>query len=68
MSATVPGRPGAPMSVVGWREVEVELGSGDERLLSSIGRLLIAAGAERAGSASKLAQALAGGPAAESGR
>lgn len=66
VSATVPGGPGVPMSVVGWREVEVELGSGDERLLSTIGRLLIATGAERAGSASKLAQALAGGPAAES--
>lgn len=42
-----------------WREVEVELGeAGDEDLLAVIGKRLVAAGAEPAGHASKLARAL----------
>lgn len=41
-----------------WREVEVELGSGDEQLLSAIGQRLRADGATPADSPSKLARVL----------
>jgi CHAD domain-containing protein len=41
-----------------WREVEVELGTGDEQLLQRLADCLVAAGAEAARSASKLARAL----------
>ncbi|MEO6701293.1 MAG: CYTH and CHAD domain-containing protein [Jatrophihabitantaceae bacterium] len=51
--ATVPGSPEQR-----WREVEVELGSGDERLLAEIGALLTGAGARPAEAASKLGRAL----------
>ncbi|HEU5267982.1 MAG TPA: CYTH and CHAD domain-containing protein [Jatrophihabitans sp.] len=39
-----------------WREVEVELGDGDEKLLSRIGKKLLAAGARDSTSSSKLAR------------
>jgi CHAD domain-containing protein len=41
-----------------WREVEIELGSGDEQLLLRLGDCLTAAGARAARSSSKLARAL----------
>ncbi|EFC83897.1 CYTH and CHAD domain-containing protein [Parafrankia sp. EUN1f] len=44
-----------------WREIEVELGAGDPALLDEVERVLLAAGAGRSASASKLAQVL--GPA-----
>lgn len=47
-----------------WREVEVELGAADERLLARIGRRLIDAGAARARAGSKLGRLL--GPQAPS--
>jgi CHAD domain-containing protein len=54
----VTGRPvdGPPVT---WREVEVELGTGTEELLQSIGDLLCAGGARPASSASKLGRLLA---------
>jgi CHAD domain-containing protein len=41
-----------------WREIEVEIGSGTEQQLAKAGQLLIAAGATRSTSASKLSRAL----------
>lgn len=51
-----------------WREVEVELGSGDERLVRSIVKLLHAAGARKSGSSSKLAQAMGESPSGEAAK
>ena len=42
-----------------WREIEVELVEGDRALLAAAGKALRAGGAKPAGSASKLARALA---------
>jgi CHAD domain-containing protein len=49
---------GADVAVSTWREVEVELGTGDERLLATIGTRLMASGARPAASPSKLSRAL----------
>ena len=45
-------------AATGWREVEVELGVGDEKLLASIGKRLLRTGATRAKTRSKLAHVL----------
>ncbi|MCU1659389.1 MAG: hypothetical protein JWO57_4045 [Pseudonocardiales bacterium] len=50
---------GAAALISEWREIEVELGTGDEHLLSRIGKRLRRAGAEPATSGSKIARALA---------
>ncbi|MCK9926669.1 CYTH and CHAD domain-containing protein [Frankia sp. Mgl5] len=52
---------GATTVVQKWREIEVELGSGDPGVLDAVEAVLTAAGAELSASASKLAQVL--GPA-----
>jgi len=49
---------GAGAVVSDWREIEVELGAGDEELLASIGALLQQAGATPAAYGSKLERAL----------
>jgi CHAD domain-containing protein len=41
-----------------WRELEVELGSGDPKLLRAVGRRLVAAGAQPSASKSKLSRAV----------
>jgi len=51
-------RPGGPASVTSWREVEVELYGGDEKLLAAVGRRLMDAGATASASASKLSRVL----------
>lgn len=43
-----------------WREIEVELGTGDEQLLREVAEVLCSAGAEPSASSSKLARALPG--------
>jgi CHAD domain-containing protein len=48
-----------------WREVEVELGAGDEGLVRSIVKRLRAAGARKSAASSKLAQAMGESPAEE---
>ena len=64
VTATVPSPdPAAPAEVRSWREVEVELGSGDATLLAAVADRLIAAGARPSESASKVGRALAGRPA-----
>lgn len=61
VTATVPAAdPGAPAEVHSWREVEVELGSGSDVLLTAVGERLLTAGARPSSSASKLGRALAG--------
>jgi inorganic triphosphatase YgiF len=50
--------PAAAAEVLSWREVEVELGSGDEDLLAAVEERLVAAGARPPSSASKLGRAL----------
>ena len=47
-----------PDEVRSWREVEVELGAGDEALLAAVGGALVAAGARPSGSVSKIGRAL----------
>ncbi len=49
---------GAAARSLEWRELEVELGSGDEKLLAQLGDCLLAAGAWAAEAASKLSRAL----------
>jgi CHAD domain-containing protein len=51
-------------TISSWREVEVELGKGDEGLATAIVKRLRKAGAHEAASASKLARAVEGGAAA----
>ncbi|TFV46001.1 hypothetical protein [Blastococcus sp. TF02A-35] len=55
---TRPATPGGEPEVRTWREVEVELGAGDEALLAAVGDRLVAAGARPSPRASKLATAL----------
>ncbi|HEU5268682.1 MAG TPA: CYTH and CHAD domain-containing protein [Jatrophihabitans sp.] len=50
--------PGATANVSSWREIEVELGTGDEQLLDQLAGLLRRHGAEPSASSSKLARAL----------
>jgi CYTH domain len=50
-----PGDPAAWRTAAAWREVEVELGSGQAGLLDEAGRLLLEAGAQPSPAASKLA-------------
>lgn len=54
----VPGQPGAPAAPVTWRELEVELVSGDPRILAAARSGLLAAGARPSSSASKLGRLL----------
>jgi CHAD domain-containing protein len=54
-----PAEPGESAVVTTWREVEVELGDGDEDLLAAVGTALVTAGAEPSDSPSKLARVLA---------
>jgi CHAD domain-containing protein len=51
-------RSGVDAPSMQWREVEVELGRGDEQLLGAIGRRLVRTGALHASSPSKLAHVL----------
>jgi CHAD domain-containing protein len=54
-----PAEPGEAAVVTAWREVEVELVTGDEDLLGAVGAALVDAGAEPARSPSKLTRVLA---------
>ncbi len=54
VTGTVAGTPGSSS----WREIEIELVSGDPAFLAEVGALLRAAGAERAASSSKLGRLL----------
>ena len=68
VTATVPpADAGQPMEVQSWREVEVELGSGDDALAAAIGERLVRAGARPSDSASKIGRALGGRLVAPSG-
>jgi CHAD domain-containing protein len=59
VTATVPAVDAAtPDEVRSWREVEVELGTGDEAVLTALGDALVAAGARPSESASKVGRAL----------
>jgi CHAD domain-containing protein len=59
VTATVPPtEAGQPMEVQSWREVEVELGSGDDALAAAVGERLVQAGARPSDSASKIGRAL----------
>lgn len=49
---------GAAATVMTWREIEIELGNGDEKLLTVLGKRLRKAGARPATSGSKLARTL----------
>ena len=61
VTATTPSPDQAtPAHVSTWREVEVELGSGDLTLLAAVADRLLAAGARPSESASKVGRALAG--------
>ena len=61
VTATVPpADAGQPMEVQTWREVEVELGSGDDALAAAVGERLVRAGARPSDSASKNGRALGG--------
>jgi len=51
----------SPPRTLRWREIEVELVSGQPGLLDAAGRLLVEAGARPSGSASKLGRLLAAG-------
>jgi inorganic triphosphatase YgiF len=59
VTATVPPvAPGEPVEVAAWREVEVELGSGDDALAAAVGERLLRAGARPSASVSKIGRAL----------
>ncbi|HEV7186790.1 MAG TPA: CYTH and CHAD domain-containing protein [Blastococcus sp.] len=59
VTASVPPTgPGSPVQVQAWREVEVELGTGDDALAAAAGDRLLAAGARRSASASKVGRVL----------
>ena len=61
VTATVPSAvPGEPVEVHTWREIEVELGSGDGALMAGVAERLVAAGARPSPSASKVGRVLAG--------
>lgn len=61
VTATTPSPdPATPAEVSTWREVEVELGSGDLTLLAAVADRLLAAGARPSESASKVGRALTG--------
>jgi CHAD domain-containing protein len=61
VTATTPAPdPSTPVEVRSWREVEVELGSGDVDLLAAVAERLVAVGARPSESASKVGRALAG--------
>lgn len=49
---------GAAATILRWREVEIELGNGDEKLLATLGKRLCKAGARPSTSRSKLARVL----------
>jgi CHAD domain-containing protein len=53
-----PAGPGAPVQVRAWREVEVELGTGDETLAAAVGERLTRAGARPSANASKVGRVL----------
>jgi CHAD domain-containing protein len=53
-----PAGPGSPVQVRAWREVEVELGVGDEALAAAVGKRLTGAGARTSASASKVGRVL----------
>lgn len=60
VTASAPAaEPGAPLELLTWREVEVELVDGDEQLLERVGERLVAAGARPSPSSSKLGRVLA---------
>ena len=54
-----PTRAGDPVEVQAWREVEVELGTGDDDLAAEVGGCLSGAGARTSASASKVGRVLA---------
>jgi CHAD domain-containing protein len=61
VTATVPAVvPGEPLEVHTWREVEVELGSGEEQVIAAVAERLVTAGARPASSASKVGRVLGG--------
>lgn len=60
VTATLLEGPDGAAEVSSWREVEVELGTGDEALAAAVGERLLAAGARPSASASKIARVLAG--------
>src|SRR4051812_22163100 len=53
-----PAGPGSPIQVQAWREVEVELGVGDDALAAAVGERLTDAGARPSPSASKVGRVL----------
>ena len=55
-----PTEAGSPVEVQAWREVEVELGTGDDALAAALGERLTGAGARPSPSASKIGRALDG--------
>jgi CHAD domain-containing protein len=60
VSATVPVVPDGAAEMHVWREVEVELGAGDDALATAVGERLLVAGAAPSPSASKVGRVLAG--------
>ena len=59
VTASVPPTgPGTPIQVHAWREVEVELGTGDDALAAAVGERLTEAGARPSASASKVGRVL----------
>ncbi|MCW2533652.1 MAG: domain containing protein [Blastococcus sp.] len=60
VTATLLAGPDGAAEVYAWREVEVELGCGDEALGAAVGERLISAGARPSSSASKVGRVLAG--------
>jgi CHAD domain-containing protein len=57
-ASVLPTEAGCPIVVQAWREVEVELGTGDDALAALVGERLIGAGARPSASASKIGRAL----------
>ena len=60
VTATLLEGPDGAAEVSSWREVEVELGAGDEALGAAVGERLVAVGARPSASASKIGRVLAG--------
>jgi CHAD domain-containing protein len=54
-----PANAGEPVEIRAWREVEVELGAGDDALAAAVGKRLADAGARPSNSASKIGRVLA---------
>ncbi len=67
VTATVPRPDRGEADLLAWREIEVELGAGDEALLSAVATALVAAGAVPSSSPSKLARVLGPRLAAQNG-